>query len=136
MKVSLKCLSQFVDITNLTPEEIASKLTFSGVEVEDISYLAQGDGLVIGHVLKERKHPDSNHLHILEVDLGKEEGIKQIVCGAPNAKEGLKVIVALVGAKLPGGEIKKTLVRGVESSGMCCSLNELGVDPKNLSESQ
>lgn len=136
MKVSLKCLSEFVDISNLSPEEIASKLTFSGVEVEEISYLARGSGLIIGQIIKERKHVDSDHLHILEVDLGKEEGVKQIVCGAPNAREGLKVIVALVGAKLPGGEIKKTLVRGVESNGMCCSLNELGVETKNLTQSQ
>jgi phenylalanyl-tRNA synthetase beta chain len=136
MKVSLNCLSKFVDINDLKAEEIANKLTFSGVEVENISYLASGTNLIIGHVLKDEKHPDSDHLHVLQVDLGKEEGIKQIVCGAPNARVGLKVIVAMVGAILPGGEIKKAKVRGVESDGMCCSLLELGVDAKYLSDYQ
>lgn len=136
MKVSLNCLSQYVDIQNISPEEIANRLTFAGVEVESLSRLASGNNLVIGHILSCEKHPDSDHLHILKVDLGKEEGIKQIVCGAPNARTGLKVIVAMVGAKLIGGEIKKAAVRNVDSEGMCCSLSELGVDPKYLSEAQ
>lgn len=136
MKVSLKCLSQFVDISGLNPEKIASKLTFAGLEVEDISYLASGSNLIIGQIIEQHKHENSDHLHVLKVDLGKEEGVKQIVCGASNCEEGTKVIVAMEGAKLPGGEIKKSLVRGVESNGMCCSLVELGVDNKFLSEKQ
>lgn len=136
MKVSLKCLSKFVNIAGLSPEEIASKLTFAGVEVEDISYLARGSNLIIGQIIEQHKHENSDHLHVLKVDLGKEEGVKQIVCGAPNCEAGTKVIVAMEGAKLPGGEIKKSVVRGVESNGMCCSLVELGVDNKFLSEKQ
>lgn len=107
MKVSLKCLSKFVNIAGLSPEEIASKLTFAGVEVEDISYLARGSNLIIGQIIEQHKHENSDHLHVLKVDLGKEEGVKQIVCGAPNCEAGTKVIVAMEGAKLPGGEIKK-----------------------------
>ena len=136
MNVSYRWLSQHVDLNGLTPEEVANKLTFSGAEVEGISYLASGTGLVIGEILTCVNHPDSDHLHVLNVDLGAKCGVTQIVCGAPNARAGLKVIVATVGAKLPQVEIKASVIRGVESNGMCCSLLELGVDPKFLSEYQ
>lgn len=136
MKVSLNCLSQYVDIQNITPEEIANRLTFAGVEVESIERLPDYENLIIGHILSCEKHPDSDHLHILKVDLGKEEGIKQIVCGAPNARTGLKVIVAKLETILLGRKIKKASIRNVESEGMCCSLSELGVDPKYLTEAQ
>ena len=136
MNVSYNWLKKHVDLEGLTPEEVANKLTFAGAEVEDIHYLAQGDHLVIGKILSCVPHPESDHLHILQVDEGPVYGVHQIVCGAPNAREGLKVIVATDGAKLPGGEIKPTLLRGVESDGMCCALYELGVDKKYLSEKQ
>lgn len=136
MLVSIKNLQQFINLEGLTPEEIADKLTFSGVEVEDITRLASGTDLVIGEIKECEKHPDSDHLHILQVDLGKKYGLTQIVCGAPNARKGLKVIVARVGAKLPQIEIKAAKIRGVESNGMCCSLLELGVDNKYLSQAQ
>ena len=136
MKVSLKWLSKLVDINGLSAEEIADKLTFAGVEVEDISYLASGTNLVIGEVLKCENMENSDHLHICEVNLGDKFGVKQIVCGAPNVKVGEKVIVARDGAKLPGGEIRVGKIRGVESNGMLCSLSELGVDSKYLSEEQ
>ena len=136
MLVSLRELKKYVDIEGLSAEEIANKLTFSGVEVEEISTLASGTNLVIGHILSCENHPDSDHLHVLNVDLGSKYGVQQIVCGAPNARKGLKVIVSRVGAKLPGGEIKASVIRGVESNGMCCSLLELGVDSKYLSEYQ
>ena len=136
MKVSLKWLSKLVDINGLSAEEIADKLTFAGVEVEDISYLASGTNLVIGEVLKCENMENSDHLHICEVNLGDKYGVKQIVCGAPNVKVGEKVIVARDGAKLPGGEIRVGKIRGVESNGMLCSLSELGVDSKYLSEEQ
>lgn len=84
--------------------------------------------LVTGHVLTCKKHPNSDHLHITTVDLGKY-GIKQIVCGAPNVKAGQYVVVAMVGAILPGDfEIKEAKIRGVESAGMICSLEELGLE--------
>ena len=134
MLVSINELKKYVDLSGLSAEEIANGLTFAGIEVEEVSTLASGTNLVIGHILECEEHPDSDHLHVLKVDLGKE--VKQIVCGAPNARKGLKVIVALVGAKLPGGEIKPSVIRGVESNGMCCSLLELGVDSKYLNEKQ
>lgn len=136
MLVSLKSVKKYVDLGNLSATEVANGLTFAGIEVEEVSRLASGTNLVIGHILECEKHPDSDHLHVLKVDLGPKYGVEQIVCGAPNARVGLKVIVARVGAKLPGGEIKKGVIRGVESNGMCCSLLELGVDAKNLRKEQ
>ena len=136
MKVPYSYLAKHVDLEGYTPESVADKLTFSGAEVEGISTLASGTNLVIGHIISCTAHPNSDHLHILSVDEGPKLGIQQIVCGAPNARKGLKVIVALPGAKLPAIEIKPSVIRGVESNGMCCSLLELGVDKKYLSEYQ
>lgn len=136
MKVSVKWLRQLVNLDGITPDEIAHKLTFAGVEVEDVIHLASATGLVIGEILDCVEHPSSDHLHVLQVNLGEKYGVKQIVCGAPNARKGLKVIVAMVGAKLPGITIGAGVIRGVESNGMCCSLVELGVDKKYLSEAQ
>ena len=136
MKISWNWLKTFVDLSDVTPEEVASRLTFAGVEVDAITPLAKADHLVIGEILSCVPHPDSNHLHILQVDEGKEFGIHQIVCGAPNARQGLKVIVAREGAKLPEVTIAKSTIRGVESDGMCCALYELGVDKKRLNEKQ
>ena len=136
MLVSVKSLRKLVNLENITANDIALKLTFAGIEVEEIITLASGTNLVIGHILECAEHPDSDHLHVLKVDLGNKYGIEQIVCGAPNARKGLKVIVARVGANLPGGSINKGVIRGVESNGMCCSLLELGVANKYLSEQQ
>ncbi len=136
MLVSLKNIREYVSLDGLTAEEIANGLTFAGVEVEEVRHLASGTNLVIGEVKTCVAHPDSDHLHILNVDLGPKYGVEQIVCGAPNARAGLKVIVARVGAKLPGGDIKAGVIRGQKSNGMCCSLLELGVDAKYLSEYQ
>ena len=136
MKVSLNVIKQYVDLKDLTPEEIAHRLTFAGVEVESIDRLASGTNLVVGEVLTCENMPDSDHLHLTTVDAGPKYGILHIVCGAPNVRKGLKVIVATDGAKLPGGTIKKGQIRGHESEGMLCSLLELGVDAKFLSEEQ
>ncbi len=136
MLVSLKEINKYVSLEGLDAKMIADGLTFSGTEVEEITTLASGTNLIIGHIVNCIDHPDSDHLHVLKVDLGPKYGTKQIVCGAPNARVGLKVIVAMVGAKLPGGEIKPSVIRGVESNGMCCSLLELGVDAKYLNEYQ
>ena len=135
MNVSYNWLKNHVDLEGYTPEQVADKLTFSGAEVEGITRLASGTNLVIGEILTCENHPDSDHLHVLTVDEG-PFGVQQIVCGAPNARKGLKVIVARVGAKLPAVEIKSSCIRGVDSNGMCCSLLELGVDAKFLSEEQ
>lgn len=136
MKVSLNWLSRFVKIDEISPEDLANKLTFAGVEVESVSHLAKATNLVIGKILSCEKHPDSDHLHILQVDEGKKYGVHQIVCGAPNARAGLKVIVAREGAVLPLLTIEKSEIRGQTSDGMCCALYELGVDKKYLSEKQ
>ncbi len=134
MLVSLNELRKYVDLDGISAEEIASKLTNSGIEVEEIKKLSNATNLVVGKVISCLPHPDSDHLHVTKVDVGDE--ILDIVCGAPNCKEGIKVIVAKVGAKLPGGEIKAGQIRGQVSNGMLCALNELGVDPKYLKEEQ
>ena len=136
MLVSLKNIREYVSLDGLSAEEIANGLTFAGVEVEDVRRMASGTNLVIGEILECEPHPDSDHLHVLKVSLGEKYGVEQIVCGAPNARKGLKVIVARPGAVLPKIEIKKGVIRGVESNGMCCSLLELGVESKYLSEYQ
>ena len=134
MLVSLNEIRKYIDLSNLTSQDIANKLTSAGIEVEGITTLARGTNLVIGEVIECVNHPESNHLHICKVDVKDE--ILQIVCGAPNCRKGLKVIVALVGAKLGDIEIKKAQLVGVESNGMLCSLKELGVDTKLLSKEQ
>lgn len=136
MKISYKYLANHVALGDMTPEKLAGILTFAGAEVEEVTHFASGTNLVIGKILSCANHPDSDHLHILQVDEGGKHGIHQIVCGAPNAKEGLKVIVARDGAELPGGTIKPSKIRGVDSDGMCCSLLELGVDRKFLTDYQ
>ena len=136
MKVSLKWLSKYVDISSLTPEELSSIISKAGTEIEEISYFAKGTNLVVGEVI-ECEDIEGTHLHKTLVDI-KEEKI-QIICGAPNCRKGLKVIVALPGCELPvngGFTIKKGNIRGYESNGMLCSLVELGVDNKYLTEAQ
>jgi phenylalanyl-tRNA synthetase beta chain len=136
MKASWNWLASRVDLSGVAPKEAADKLTFAGVEVDGISRISSATNLVIGEIVECEKHPDSDHLHVLKVDEGPKYGIHQIVCGAPNARKGLKVIVAREGAVLPEVTIKKSVIRGVESDGMCCALYELGVDKKYLSEKQ
>ena len=104
MRISRKWLSQYMDISDLSIEEIAQKITDAGLEVEAVEHQSQGTNLVIGEVLECTDHPDSDHLHCTKVNVGNE--VLNIVCGAPNVAAGQKVIVALPGAKLPGGEIK------------------------------
>lgn len=136
MKASVNWLSKYLPLEGLSPSDIAAKMTLAGLEVDAVSPLAKATGLVIGEILECEKHPDSDHLHILKVDEGSRYGVHQIVCGAPNARKGLKVIVAREGAVLPEVTIAKGTIRGVESDGMCCSLLELGVEKKFLSEKQ
>lgn len=134
MKISKKWLEQYMDLGNLTMEDVAQAITNAGFEVEDITPMAQGTNLIIGEVLSCKDHPDSDHLHVTTVNTG--EGIRQIVCGAPNVAAGQKVIVALPGAQLPGGEIKSGNIRGEKSDGMICALFELGVDKHSLRQDQ
>lgn len=129
MNLSLNWLNQFVNLDGLEKEEIIDRIIKAGFEVESVNELGSGTNLVVGKVIECHDHPDSDHLHVTKVDVGNE--ILDIVCGAPNCREGLKVIVAKVGAKLVGGDIKKSTIRGVESNGMLCSLLELNV-PKEI----
>jgi phenylalanyl-tRNA synthetase beta chain len=126
MKVSLNWLQDYVDLKGLSPETIAHRLTFAGIEVESFLPLAQGTQLTTGLVLTQTLIEGSNHLSSLTVDTG-AHGIRSIVCGAPNVKPNQKVIVALPGAKLPSLSITESKIRGVLSQGMVCSLIELVV---------
>ena len=127
MKISMNWIKQYADIP-VTPAEYESTMIMHGTGVEGIEYLGEEcQNVVVGRVLTCRDHENSDHLHVCTVDVGQGEPL-QIVCGAPNVKEGILVPVALVGAKLPGGhEIKKGKLRGVESYGMLCSGPEIGV---------
>ena len=133
MKLSRKFVSDYIDLDdNLTINEIAEDMTGVGNEYDSAESLINCTNLIVGHVLECEDHPDSDHLHVCKVDIGSE--VLNIVCGAPNVRKGLKVIVALAGAKLPGGEIKRGVIRGVESNGMICSKAELGIDSKFLED--
>ena len=126
--ISLNWVGDYIDIKDQDVNELAQKITRAGINIEGV-VTHHMDNLVIGEIKKVEEHPDSDHLHVCRVNIGNEE--LQIVCGAPNVREGLKVIVAKVGAVLPGDfEIKKSKIRGVESSGMMCALFELGLEEK------
>ncbi|MDR0431459.1 MAG: phenylalanine--tRNA ligase subunit beta [Tannerellaceae bacterium] len=133
MNISYNWLKDYLDF-NLTPDEVSAALTSIGLEtggVEEVQTIKGGlEGLVIGEVLTCETHPNSDHLHITTVNVGGEEPL-QIVCGAPNVAAGQKVVVALVGTKLYSGDeefvIKKSKIRGVESFGMICAEDEIGI---------
>jgi phenylalanyl-tRNA synthetase beta chain len=131
MFVSYKWLQEYVDLTGITAKELADKITKSGIEVESVELLIKGaKGVVVGHVLEREQHPNADKLSKCLVDIGEEEPV-QIICGAPNVAKGQKVAVAKVGAVLPGNfKIKKAKLRGEESHGMICSLQELGIESK------
>ena len=133
MNISYNWLKEYVDF-DLTPEEVSAALTSIGLEtdgVEEVQTIKGGlEGLVIGEVLTCVDHPDSDHLHITTVNLG-DGSPTQIVCGAPNVAAGQKVVVATIGTKLYDGDncftIKKGKIRGVESLGMICAEDEIGI---------
>ena len=134
MKLSTNFVKDYVDI-DVDVKTLAEDMTRVGNEYDSAEKLVNASKLIIGEVKTCKMHPDSDHLHICTVDVGNE--ILNIVCGAPNVREGLKVIVALPGAKLPGDvTIKKGVIRGEESNGMLCSLLELGIEAKFLTEEQ
>ena len=126
--ISLNWVKDYIDLDGEDLKELAVKVTRAGINVESV-VTNHIDNLVIGEVLECINHPDSDHLHVCQVNIG--NSVTQIVCGAPNVREGLKVIVALPGAVLPGDfEIKKSKIRGIESNGMICALFELGLEEK------
>lgn len=130
MFVSYRWLQEYVDLSGVKAEELADKVTKSGIEVEGVENLNKGvSGVVIGHVVEREQHPNADKLSRCQVDFGDET--VQIVCGAPNVAQGQKVAVAKVGAVLPGNfKIKRAKLRGEESNGMICSLQELGIESK------
>ena len=137
MLVSYNWLKQYTNVED-NANALAEKITRGGIEVEGVEYLAEEiSGVVVGYVVSKEKHPDAEKLNVCQVNVGEEENL-QIVCGAPNVDAGQFVIVAKVGAKLPGIKIKKAKLRGVESQGMICSLAELGLSksvvPKNYQD--
>lgn len=132
MKLSLNFLKDYVDL-DIDVKTLAEDMTRVGNEYDLAEKLIPATKLVIGKVLECKDHPDSDHLHVCKVDIGTE--VLNIVCGAPNVRAGIKVIVALAGADLPNDvKIKKSVIRGEESNGMICALYEIGIDKKFLSE--
>ncbi len=133
MNISYNWLKEYLDF-DLQPEEVAAALTSIGLEtggVEEVQTIKGGlEGLVIGEVLTCEEHPNSDHLHITTVNVGGGEPL-QIVCGAPNVAAGQKVVVAVNGTKLYSGDevftIKRSKIRGVESNGMICAEDEIGI---------
>ena len=132
MNVSYKWLKEYVDF-DMSPQEVADALTSVGLEVgavEEVQSIKGGlEGLVVGKVLTCEAHPNSDHMHVCSVDLG--DRTEQIVCGASNVAAGEKVIVATLGTKLYEGDqcftIKKSKLRGIESNGMICAEDEIGI---------
>ena len=127
MIVSYNWLKELVKL-NVSAEKLAEEMSLYSIEVESFKKLVEATNLVVGYVTDKKPHENSDHLNICQVNFGDYD--LQIVCGAPNVAVGQKVIVALPGAVLPGGTIKKSSIRGVESNGMICSLQELGLDAK------
>lgn len=129
MKLSTNFLKDYIDI-DVDVKQLAEDMTRVGNEYDSASNLINATKLVIGQITECEPHPDSDHLHLCKVNIGTE--VLDIVCGAPNARTGLKVIVALDGAVLPEKTIKKGMIRGQESNGMLCSIAELGLEHKFL----
>ncbi|MBE0701229.1 MAG: phenylalanine--tRNA ligase subunit beta, partial [Acholeplasmataceae bacterium] len=129
MKITENMLKQWIDI----PQDILSLTNQKIIEVDGFEPVNTATKLVIGHVLTCINHPNADHLHLTTVDIGSK--VEQIVCGADNVAAGQYVIVALVGSILPGNfEIKSTKIRGIDSNGMICSLQELGFDAHVIPE--
>ena len=130
MKASLKWLQTYLPLETSTPDQIASTLTGLGLEVEGIETIDPlGDKVVVGTIKETRQHPNADKLQVCTVDVGDaHKDLLTIVCGAPNARPGIQVAVAMVGAVLPGDfKIKASKIRGEKSAGMLCSETELGI---------
>lgn len=126
MKVSINWIKDYVDLSGIEVDELVKRFNLSTAEIEDVEYKgADIKDVVFGKVLEVKNHPESNHLHILKVDVGSEQ--LQIVCGAPNVYEGMVTAVCKVGGSVCAGKIKVGKLAGVESYGMCCAESELGI---------
>ena len=131
MRISLQWLSEWVGGSLPAPKDLAARLTMAGLEIEGVEAAAPPlPGVIVGEIVERVKHPDADTLSVCQVSTG--TATVQIVCGAPNARVGLKAPLATVGAQLPGGmEIKKARLRGVESFGMLCSARELALSDES-----
>ena len=127
MKISTNWINDYVKIDDINKRDLAEKITNAGVNVEQVSGEIDFTNIVVGEVIDAIKHENSDHLKVCTVSVGNET--RQIICGAPNARKGIKVIVSLPGAILPNGiQIKQSIIRGITSDGMLCSLEELGLE--------
>ena len=126
MQISKNWLNEQLN-GNLDDIDLSQVLTAAGLEVEDVQDLSNiSDLIVVGEIIEIEKHPDADRLKVCKVDVGQASNL-QIVCGAPNARLGIKVPCAKVGAKLLDFDIKKAKLRGIESFGMLCSSKEIGL---------
>ena len=126
MKISINWISDYVDLSGIETDELVKRFNLSTAEIEGVEYKGKNvQNVVFGKVLSVENHPESNHLHILKVDVGDE--VLQIVCGAPNVREGMVTAVCKVGGSVIAGKIKVGKLVGVESYGMCCAEDELGI---------
>ncbi|MFY7930409.1 MAG: YtpR family tRNA-binding protein, partial [Oligoflexus sp.] len=128
MRVSLRWLQDYIDLKDMSVLELSATLTQLGLEVEGVETIQPLTGpVVVGQIKKAVQHPNADKLRLCDVDVGESEPL-QIVCGAPNARDGLKVVVARVGSILPRDfKIKDSKIRGEASFGMLCSEQELGL---------
>ena len=128
MLVSLNWLNEYIDVSDLSPEQIGETLTSIGHEVEGIEESESLDAkVIVGKVIEANQHPNADSLRVCKVDAGDGGDPLQVVCGAPNARAGIKVALAQVGAKFGDFKIKKSKIRGEASFGMMCSGEELGL---------
>ena len=138
MKVSYKWLKEMVDLEGVSFEQLVNDISFYSIEVEgtenvtNVKSIDDEPKIIVGYVETKEKHPNADKLSVCMVNTGKET--LQIVCGAPNVKAGMKIMLALPGAVLPNGTIKTSEIRGIKSNGMICSLAELGLDSKYIPE--
>ena len=120
MKISLNWIADFVDLTDVDYRDLIKKFTLATAEVEEVYEVGKDiDGIIVAKVVSCEPHPNSNHLHVLKVDTGKE--VVDCICGAPNVREGMLVAFAPVGAKVVSGDIKDAVIAGYPSKGMFCS---------------
>lgn len=126
MKISINWIKEFVDLDGIEPDELVKRFNLSTAEIEGVEYKGKDTyKVVFGKILEVKNHPESQKLHILKVDVKSE--VLQIVCGAPNVREGMVTCVATVGGAVQGHKIGQAKLAGVESNGMCCSAFELGI---------
>lgn len=126
MFVSINWIKDYVDLSGLDVKKLINQFTLATAEVEDIFVKGEDiQNVVVGQILSVENHPESNKLHLLKVDAGSK--VCNIVCGAPNVREGMKVALAMAPGRVPAGEITVAKIAGYESEGMCCSAKELGI---------